>query len=486
MRCMRTMSTTPPVSSRRQFLAHSTAAAASFGFPAIVSARSPNEKLNLVFIGVGGRGGANISALTGVTVHTPPRPGAKKGAESKAPAAPPPPPQPRENVIALCDVNGQNLDRAAAAFPKARKFRDFRKLYDQLAASEIDAVVVSTTEHTHAYATLPALLMKKPVYCEKPLTHNVAEARLITKAAASAGVVTQMGTQIHGMPNYRRVVELIQSGAIGKVTEAHVCVSRAWGLQSKEDAEKNGDIVFVTERPTQAESPPPYLDWDLWIGPAPMRPYNSVYFPGPKWYRWWDFGNGTMSDLGSHWNDLPFWALKLDAPLSVEAFGPPPHPEIAPASMHAVYEYGPRGEMPACKIHWHQGASKPDVWKNDPIISKWSSGVLFVGDKGMLLSDYSKHILLPEATFKDFQPPKPFIADSPGHHAEFLAAIRNGTPTGSPFSYAGPLTEANHLGNVAHRAGGKIVWDAKAMRITNNDAANRFLSREPRAGWKLA
>ncbi len=477
------MSATQPVSSRRQFITRSATAAAAFGFPAIVSSRSPNAKLNLVFIGVGGRGAGNIKDLTGIPLYVPPR--GNNAKKSGAGEQPPPALEPRENVVALCDVNGENLDRASAAFPKARKFRDFRKLYDELSASEIDAVVISTTEHTHAYATLPALLMKKPVYCEKPLSHNVAEARLITEAAARAGVVTQMGTQIHGMPNYRRVVELIQSGAIGKVTEAHVCVSRAWGLQSKEDAEKNGDIVFVTERPTVAETPPPYLDWDLWIGPAPMRPYNSVYFPGPKWYRWWDFGNGTMSDLGSHWNDLPFWALKLDAPLSVEAFGPEPHPEIAPASMHAVYEYGPRGDMPACKVHWHQGSSKPDAWKNDPFISKWNSGVLFIGDKGMLLSDYGKHILLPEADFKDFQRPKPFIADSPGHHAEFLAAIKNGTPTGSPFSYAGPLTEANHLGNVAHRAGGKIVWDAKAMRITNNEAANRFLSRTPRDGWHL-
>lgn len=477
------MSTSQPTSSRRQFLARSATAAATLGFPAIVSSRSPNDKLNLVFIGTGGRATSNIKELTGVALYSPPR-----GKDAKpAAAAPPPPPvtESRENVVALCDVNGENLDRAGAAFPKAQKFRDFRKLYDSLSAGEIDAVVVSTTEHTHAYATLPALLMKKAVYCEKPLSYNVAEARLITEAAAKAGVVTQMGTQIHGMPNYRRVVELIQSGAIGKVTEAHVCVSRAWGLQSKEDAEKNGDIIHVTERPTVAETPPPYLDWDLWIGPAPMRPYSSVYFPGPKWYRWWDFGNGTMSDLGSHWNDLPFWALKLDAPLSIEAFGPPPHPEIAPASMHAVYEYGPRGDMPACKLHWHQGADKPDVWKNDPIISKWNSGVLFIGEKGMLLSDYGKHVLLPEATFKDFLAPKPFIADSPGQHAEFLAAIRNGTPTGSPFSYAGPLTEANHLGNVAHRAGGKILWDAKAMRITNNENANRFLSRVPREGWKL-
>lgn len=464
---------------RRQFLAQSTlAAAGALGFPAIVSSRSPNAKLNLVFIGVGGRGAANVQSLVGVPLM---RPKNAKAGEKPAPL-----PEPTENVIAICDVNGENLDRAAAAFKGARAFRDFRKLYDTIKESEIDGVVVSTTEHTHAYATMPALKMKKPVYCEKPLTRDVAEARLITQAAAEAGVATQMGTQIHGMPNYRRVVELIQSGAIGKVSEAHVCVSRAWGLQSKEDAEKNKDVVYVAERPKEEQTPPPYLDWDLWLGPAPYRPYNEIYFPGPKWYRWWDFGNGTMSDLGSHWNDLPFWALKLDAPLSIEAFGPPPHPEIAPATMSAVYEYGARGDMPACKLHWHQGADKPDVWKNDPLISQWNSGVLFIGDKGMLLSDYSKHVLLPEATFKDFQRPKPFIADSPGQHIEWLNAIRNGTPTGSPFSYAGPLSEANHLGNVAFRAGGKILWDAKAMKITNNEAANRFLSREPRAGWKLA
>ena len=246
--------------SRRQFLARSASAAASFGFPAIVHSRSPNAKLNVVFIGVGGRGASNIVGVTGMSV-VPPKP-AKEGAK-----APPAPKVPDENVIALCDVNGMNLDRAASVFPGAQTFRDFRKLYDTLKADEIDAVVVSTTEHTHAYATLPALLMKKPVYCEKPLTHNVAEARLITKAAAEAGVATQMGTQIHSSANYRRVVELIQSGAIGKVSEAHVCVSRAWGLQSKEEAELNKDVVFVDARPVEAQEPPPYLDWDLWIGP---------------------------------------------------------------------------------------------------------------------------------------------------------------------------------------------------------------------------
>lgn len=462
-------------SSRRQFLAQgSLLAGAAFGFPAIVSARSPNSRLNLAFIGVGGRGAANIKSLVGTSLY-PKKP--KPGEPEPVPAGP------TENVVAICDVNSQNLDAAAAAFPKARKYRDFRKLYEE--STDFDAVVISTTEHTHAYATMPALRMKKPVYCEKPLTRDVAEARLITQAAAEAGVVTQMGTQIHGMPNYRRVVELVQSGAIGPVTEVHVCVSRAWGLQSQAEAEANNDRVYVTARPQEAQTPPPYLDWDLWIGPAPYRPFNEVYFPGPKWYRWWDFGNGTMSDLGSHWNDLPFWALKLDAPQTVEATGPEPHPEIAPATMSATYAYGPRGDMPACKLHWHQGNTKPDVWKNDPLISQWPNGVLFIGAKGMLLADYNKHVLLPEADFKDFQPPAPFIPDSPGQHVEWLNAIKNGTPTGSPFSYAGPLSEANHLGNVAFRAGGKIVWDAKAMKITNNEAANRFLSRTPRAGWQL-
>ena len=447
------------LSSRRRFLqqASGTLAASALAFPALLRSQSPAKTIRLAIIGCGGRGGSNLAALLK---------------------------DPNVVITAICDVDKNNLDRAAAQHPKARLYRDFRKLYDA-PLDDIDAVVVSTTEHTHAYATLPALLAKKPVYCEKPLTHNVHEARLITQAAAKAGVATQMGTQIHGMPNYRRVVELIQSGAIGNVTDAHVCVSRAWGLQSQAEAEANKDLVFVTNRPSEEQTPPPHLDWDLWLGPAPYRPFNEVYYPGPKWYRWWDFGNGTMSDLGSHWNDLPFWALKLDAPLTIEAFGPEPHPEIAPATMSAVYEYGPRGDMPPCRVHWHQGATKPGAWKNDPIISKWSSGVLFIGDKGMLLSDYNKHVLLPEADFKDYPRPAPFIPDSPGHHQEWLDAIRNGTPTGSPFSYAGPLTEANHLGNVAFRAGTKLIWDREKMTATNHPNADRFLKRTPREGWAL-
>ncbi|QDU38562.1 Inositol 2-dehydrogenase [Maioricimonas rarisocia] len=443
---------------RRGFLAQSaTAAGAVLAAPALLPAAAPSETVNLAFIGAGGRGGRNLKTMT------------SQGHVDV-------------NVVALCDVNGANLDRAASMFPKARKYVDFRKLFEK--TDDIDAVVVSTTEHTHAYATMPALQLGKHVYCEKPLTHNVHESRRVMEAAAAAGVATQMGTQIHGMPNYRRVVELIQSGAIGPVREAHVWVSRAWGLQSKEEAEKNRDIVHVTDRPKEAMTPPDHLDWDLWIGPAPYRPYHEVYFPGPKWYRWWDFGNGTMSDLGSHWNDLPFWALKLDAPKTIEAFGPEPHPEIAPASMSAVYEYGPRGEMPACTLTWYQGDHKPKIWQEGGI-PQWGNGVLFVGDKGMLLSDYGKHVLLPEKEFADYERPEPFIPDSPGQHEEWLIACKTGAETGSPFSYAGPLTEANHLGNVAFRAGRKLQWDAKSMRATNCPEADQYLGREPRKGWSL-
>jgi predicted dehydrogenase len=443
-------------STRRRFL-QATGAAATTGLAArlVRPAYAAQPEIRVAFIGVGGRGGRNLKTIAE-------DPGVK--------------------VVALCDVNQRHLDTAHQQFPGAKGYRDFRQMYHD--ASDFDAVVVSTAEHTHAYATLPALRLGKHVYCEKPLTHNVVEARLITEEAKKAGVVTQMGTQMHATENYHRVVELVQSGSIGPVREVHVWVSRAWGLQSEEQAKANKDVIYVTERPKEAMDPPPELDWDLWLGPAAWRPYHEVYFPGPKWYRWWDFGNGTMSDLGSHWNDLPFWALKLDAPLSIEGIGEPAHPEIAPASMTAVYEYGPRGDLPACKLTWYQGTHQPALLREGKI-PEFKSGVLFVGDDGMLLADYQRHLLLPEDKYRDFVKPAPFIPDSPGHHEEWLQAIRTGGQTGSPFSYAGPLTEANHLGNVAFRAGKKILWDSKNLRITNDEATNRFLTRTPREGWHL-
>jgi hypothetical protein len=230
---------------------------------------------------------------------------------------------------------------------------------------------------------------------------------------------------------------------------------------------------------------PEGLDWDLWLGPAPERPFHEVYFPGPKWYRWWDFGNGTMSDLGSHWNDLPFWALKLQVPRTIEPFGPPPHPEIAPASMHVTYEYDARGDLPPVRLTWYQGEDKPEPWQSKAI-PQWNDGVLFVGGKGMLLANYTKYNLLPEATFRDFKPPEPTIPKSLGHWAEWIHACKTGDPTTCNFEYAGWLTEANHLGNVAHRVGRKIEWDAPRLRVLNAPEAEPYVRREYRKGWTLA
>jgi hypothetical protein len=192
-----------------------------------------------------------------------------------------------------------------------------------------------------------------------------------------------------------------------------------------------------------------------------------------------------MSDLGSHWIDLPFWALNLDAPVSVEASGPAPHPEIAPASMTATYHYAARGSRPGLKLTLYQGTMKPALWK-DGKIPKWGDGVLFIGAKGMLLSDYGKHVLLPEKDFADFRRPDRTIPESIGHHAEWIRACKTGQPTTCHFGYSGPLTEANHLGNVAYRAGKRIQWDSANLRITNAAEAERYLGREYRKGWRLA
>lgn len=438
---------------RRQFLkASAVAGMAGFAAPAVVRGTNLNEKLNIAIIGSGGRGGANLSAVAA------------------------------ENIVALCDVNEANLERAGKNHPDARKFVDFRKVYDH--ANEFDAVIVSTCEHTHAFATLPALQLGKHVYCEKPLTHGIWEARVIREAAAKAKVATQMGIQIHSTDNYRRVVELIQSGAIGAVHEAHVWVSRAWGWQSEADAKAHGDIVSVQERPTESKPIPPGVHWDLWLGPAPERPYHDVYFPGPKWYRWWEWGSGTMSDLGSHWNDLPFWALKLKAPLTIEAEGPPVHPDLAPASMQATYEFPSRGELPPVTMTWYQGVNKPAIWKEGGI-PQWRDGVLFIGAKGMLLSDYGKHVLLPEKDFVDFKRPEPLLPKSPGQQAEWVIACKGGPAPLADFEYSGWLTEANHLGNVAYRLGKKIEWDPVNLRATNAPEADRLIRREYRTGWKL-
>jgi len=444
---------TTPIT-RRIFL--QTAAAAGFvaTAPAFVRGRDLNSKMDVAVVGCGGRGGGNMKEVAKT-----------------------------EYITALCDVNGQNLASAARVHKGAQTFTDFRKLFDN--AKSFDAVIVSTCEHTHAHATLAALKLGKHVYCEKPLTHNIWEARKVREEAAKVKVTTQMGIQIHATDNYRRVVEIIQAGVIGPVKEAHVWVSRAWGLQSKEASDRNKDIVYVTDRPKEEMEPPKTLDWDLWLGPAPERPFHNVYFPGPKWYRWWDFGNGTMSDLGSHRNDLPFWALKLQAPLTVEAHSEiKPHPEIAPASMSATYEYGARGDMPAVKLTWYQGELKPKIW-TDGGIPKQGDGVLFIGEKGMLLADYFKYVLLPEERFADVKLPDKTLPRPTSHHEEWIEACKTGKQASANFEYSGWLTEANHLGNVAYRVGKKIEWDAVKLKASKPEA-DKFIHRDYRKGWELS
>jgi len=438
---------------RRQFVGETLAVAGAMaGAPAFLRGQNLNNKLNIAMIGAGGRGRANLAGIAS------------------------------ENIVVLCDVDAAALEKTGAKYPQAKKFVDFRKVFDS--PNDVDAVVVSTCEHTHAFATMLALDAGKHVYCEKPLTHNIWEARLIRETASKLKLATQMGNQGHASDNHRRVKDLIRSGAIGPVREVHVWVNRAWGIQGEEAATRNKDIVFVTDRPKEAEPVPPGLNWDLWLGPAPARPFNSVYVPGPKWYRWWDFGNGTMSDLGSHRNDLAFYALGIRAPLTVEATGDrPAHPEIAPATMRVTYEYGARGEMPPVKLTWHQGESRPNIW-TDGGIPQWPDAQLFIGDKGMILSSVDKHMLLPEKDFADFVPPPQTIPNSPGHYVEWIEACKGGKPSLANFDYAGWATEANHLGNVAYRVGKKLQWDAAAMKATNAPEAGKLIRREYRKGWE--
>jgi predicted dehydrogenase len=368
-----------------------------------------------------------------------------------------------EEVVALCDVDSNLLGAAAANYPKAAQFRDFRKMIE---AGGLDAAVVATPDHVHAPAAALALRAGLHVYCEKPLCHEIVEVRTLTTLAREKKRVTQMGTQIHALENYRRVVELVQGGAIGEVTEVHDWV---------------GNDYCGGERPTDEPPVPTNLDWDLWLGPAPKRPYSPKY--APFWWRgWWDFGTGSLGDMACHHMDLPFWALGLSHPTSIEAEGPTPHPESTPAWMIVRYDMKKRdgGSVP---LTWYHGGRRPHQFA-DRLLPEWGNGTLFVGKKGMLLADYDKHVLLPEADFAGFEPPPPSIAPSIGHHKEWTEACKgNGTPL-CRFDYSGPLTEAVLLGGVAFRAGKKITWDAEKM-TTRDHAADNFLQRDYRKGWAL-
>ena len=281
------------------------------------------------------------------------------------------------------------------------------------------------------------------------------------------GVATQLGTQIHASNNYRRVVEVIQSGAIGDVNEVHVWVGKSWG---------------GGERPQEEQKPPATLNWDLWLGAAPVRPFCPGRYHPAQWRRWWDFGGGTLGDMACHYMDLPFWALKLRHPTSCETEGPPVHPETCPLGLIVRYEFPQRGNLPPVKFTWYDGNKIPRQVAGERVPG---SGVMFIGSEGKMFADYGSYKLFPQAKFASFQPPAKSIPDSIGHHAEWLQACKEGTPTTCNFDYSGPLSEAVLLGNVAFRVGKKLCWDAANLTATNAPEAAKYVQKEYRSGWEL-
>ncbi|MDP6544603.1 MAG: Gfo/Idh/MocA family oxidoreductase [Phycisphaerae bacterium] len=432
---------------RRGFLAGSAAAALVAASGPMVSGKtsSPNEKLDIAVIGVGGRGGANLGGVRS------------------------------QNIVALCDVDANRLAGAARGLPKAAKFADFRKMLDKM-HKQIDAVVVSTPDHTHAPAAAMAMRLGKHCYCEKPLTHTVGECRTLIELAAKNKLVTQMGTQIHANSNYRRVVEIVQSGMIGSVGKVHVWHTVSYGVKG---------------RPKPTPPVPGHLSWDLWLGPARDRPYHPSYLPG-RWRGWREFGTGGIGDFGCHYMDLPFWALKLRHPTSVEAEGPAQHAESTPRWLKIIYQFPARdgGKLAPVTMTWSDGGRKPAGLAEllaplGPSAKKWSCGILFVGDKGMVLANYNSLILLPKEKFATVKRPARTIPASIGHHREWFEACKRGGATTCNFDYSGTLTEAVLLGVVAYRTGEKINWDAKALKAVNCPKADDFLRKEYRKGWTL-
>lgn len=426
---------------RRRFLQETTllGAGALLGRIAIdARGASPNERLNIGIIGVAHQGNYDLTNVAG------------------------------ENIVALCDVDDSYLAAAAQKFNGAKTYNDFRRLLDQ---KQIDAVVIAIPDHSHAAATVAALRSGRHVYCEKPLTRTLSECRIVMETTRKTRRVTQIGTQIHAGANYRRAVELVRSGAIGPVDEVHVWVNVTYG-----------------GKPWPHDSPPvpAGLHYDLWLGPVPERPYSPEFLP-QAWRNWWAFGGGALGDFGCHYMDLPHWALGLRTPVTAEVLeGPPVNTESVPPWLIVRYQYPARAEQPAVKLTWYHGGKQPpaSVLSAD-LAEKWKSGVLFVGKKGALLSDYNRHALLPEDKFKGFVPPPHSIPDSIGHHAEWIRACKTGEPTTCNFDYSGALTESVLLGNLAYRVGARIDWDSPQLRARGCAAADEFIQHHYRAGWKI-
>ena len=432
---------------RRQFIQRSTLAASTLAIPTFVpnSVFGANERLNVAGIGAGGKGAVDIDGCS------------------------------RENIVAMADVDYVRAQTSFKRFDKATRYNDFRQMLEK-EGKNIDAVTVSTPDHTHAVAAAMAIRMGKHVYCQKPLTHTVSEARILTKLARKHKVATQMGNQGHSNPDSRRLVELIQSGVLGEVKEVHVWTNRPVWPQG-------------IDRPKEKPPTPDTLDWDLWLGPAPERPYHPAYLPF-KWRGWWDFGTGALGDMGCHNQDLAYWALELRDPTSVEAKSSEVNNETAPKWSEVTYQFPKNKNRGPVKLTWYDGAKKPD-----PALAKEktlpANGSIIIGSKDTLYVPmyWGPGQFLSGAKTEDFKKVAEFLPkpkDFGSHHyQEWIDACKGGKPAYSNFDYAGPMTESVLLANVALRSEGKIEWDAKKMRITNLPEANKYVTHKYRGDWKL-
>jgi len=445
--------------SRRQLLRSAAGTAAFAVVPRYVLGgpgnTAPSDKLNVAGIGVGGRGADNLAGI-GAT----------------------------ENIVALCDVDQNTLNAAAKLYPGARKYRDFRQMLQQ--EKDIDAVVVSTPDHVHAVASMMAIKLGKHVYCEKPLTRTVHEARALAEAARKVRLATQMGNQGMAFEGNRLIKEWLADGAIGHVREVHV-----WSDRPTHSGKLPLWWDQGIERPKDTPPVPKHLDWDLWLGPAPNRPYHPAYVPF-RWRGWWDFGSGGLGDMGIH-NIAPvFSALKLGAPTSVHASSTAVYEETLPLASMVHYEFPARENMPPVTLHWYDGGivpPQPAELEDDRELPR-EDGVIFVGDKGkMLVTGWGGNSprLIPEAKMKAYKLPPKTLPRSIGHYEEWIKACKQGTPTESDFAtFAGPLTEALLLGTISVRLGGvKLLWDSQNMKVTNSPEANKYLHYEYRPGWTL-
>ena len=446
------------VISRRGFVAASGALTAFMVVPGRVlglgGESSANNKLNIAGIGVGGQGGEDLNEMTS------------------------------ENIVALCDVDWDHAAHTFKRFPNAKVYKDFRQMLDK--EKSIDAVVVGTPDHNHAMVSMAAIKLGKHVYCEKPLTHTVYEARALAQAAREAKVATQMGNQGMAFDANRLINEWLWDGAIGPVREVH-----AWSDRPTHRGRLPLWWAQGIERPVDTPAVPSTLDWDLWLGPAPNRPYHPAYAPF-RWRGWWDFGSGGLGDMGIHNLAPVFSALKLGAPSTIEASSTPVFPDSVTAAVLVQYQFPVRGDMPPVKLHWYDGGlrpERPEELAEDQELDP-EDGVIFVGDRGkMLVTGWGGQgvRLLPQSLDKDYKrPPKTLPRSKNGHYQEWIEACKSGSETRSNFGFSGPLTEAVLLGTVCIRHGGeRLVWDSQNVKLSNDAEANKYLHYQYRNGWKL-